>query len=268
MPDYESRRAETKNYIAHTAASPLISESVNQTFLPVDTIARKQKEIDRKRILIFFAALIALTFLLRFFYARHLFQDDGLWFTAAEEMLRGKALYREIYFDKPPALPLLYWALFKLFGAHIITIRLFAIFYSVAISAALYLFGSWLYERRAGALAALMFPLFSTTSVNNHTQGFNTDFLMLLPYTAGAYLFARACFERRGLLALAGGALAGAGAQTNPKGAFILIFFALLLLMTVWRPSHNKSQFIMPVASAMQLFALAVIGFIAGTLPF
>ena len=76
-----------------------------------------------------------MSFLLRISYAGHLFQDDGFWFTAAEEILRGKALYREIYFDKPPGLPLVYAFLFKAFGTHILTIRLFTVVYSVAVAA-------------------------------------------------------------------------------------------------------------------------------------
>src|SRR5215475_9631362 len=78
-----------------------------------------------------FAAIVVVTFLLRIFYAGHLYQDDGLWFTVGEELLRGKVLYRDIYFDKPPALALVYAALFRLFGAHILTIRLFTIFYAI-----------------------------------------------------------------------------------------------------------------------------------------
>src|SRR5262249_43729283 len=91
----------------------------------------------------FFLAIGLVTFLLRIWYAGHLYQDDGLWFTAAEQLLRGKALYREVFFDKPPALPLMYAALFKVFRVHILTIRLFTIFYSVAISALIYRFGAW-----------------------------------------------------------------------------------------------------------------------------
>ncbi len=139
-----------------------------------------------------FATLAVIAFLLRIFYAGHLYQDDGLWFTAAEEILRGKALYREIYFDKPPVLPLLYALLFKLFGDHILTIRLFTIFYSLAVAFVLYLFASFLYNKRAGLLAAAMFVIFSTTYLTGHFQGLNTDFLMTLPYTLGAYWFVRA----------------------------------------------------------------------------
>ncbi|HXG92094.1 MAG TPA: glycosyltransferase family 39 protein [Blastocatellia bacterium] len=205
-----------------------------------------------------FAALAALTFLLRIFYAGHLYQDDGLWFTSAEELMRGKALYREIYFDKPPALPLVYAGLFKIFGPHILTIRLFTIFYSLAVSFVLYLFGAWLYERRTGLIAAALFAVFSTTYQEGHFQGFNTDFLMALPYTAGVYLLARSQGAMFGPVvaraqslrfAFIGGALIGIAFQTNPKAAFALLFFAALLLIarrtvvsSQWSVAGDKTE--------------------------
>lgn len=207
-----------------------------------------------------FLGIIAASFLLRIFYAHHLYQDDGLWFTAAEQLLDGRALYREIYFDKPPALPILYALLFKLFGAHIIVIRLFTVFYSVCVSALLYLFGSRLYNKRAGLLAAAMFAVFSTTYTTGHVQGLNTDFLMLLPYTAGAYLLTRSV-EGRKWLALVGGALVGVAFQINPKAIFDLVFFVFLLLIAGrWSAPYLRAR--------ARLLALAVAGAVAGALPF
>jgi hypothetical protein len=206
----------------------------------------------------FFLALAVLAFLLRIFYAGHLYQDDGLWFTAAEEILRGKSLYREIYFDKPPALPLLYAALFKIFGAHILVIRLFTILYSLAISSVLYLFGKRLYDRRAGLLAAAMFTLFSTTYTTGHFQGLNTDFLMALPYAAGAYFLVRSLEAGRSqLLALTGGVLAGIAFQVNPKAIFDLVFFAALVTLL---PK--------PRGRVFALLLSALTGFIAGAAVF
>ncbi len=226
--------------------------------------AREHKHIRRRTVLNLFLGILAASFLLRIFYADHLYQDDGLWFTAAEQLLDGRALYREIYFDKPPALPLLYALLFKLFGAHIIVIRLFTIFYSVSISALLYLFGSRLYGARAGLLAAAMFAVFSTTYTTGHVQGLNTDFLMLLPYTAGAYLFTRAVeatAHGRKLFALCGGALVGVAFQINPKAVFDLVFFAFLLLIAArWSAADLRAR--------AGLLALAVAGAVAGALPF
>ncbi|HKP85113.1 MAG TPA: glycosyltransferase family 39 protein [Blastocatellia bacterium] len=241
-----------------------------------------QSRFERATVFKTFAALVAITFLLRIFYAGHLYQDDGLWFTAAEEILRGKALYREIYFDKPPAIALVYAGLFKLFGASILTVRLFTIVYSVAISVVLYLFGKWLYARRAGLISAMMFAIFSTTYQTGHVQGLNTDFLMALPYAAGAYLFVRSradAFHRdltragSARLALGGGALTGLAFQINPKAAFDLIFFALFLVIARrWQMkregSRRKAEGSDANKTAFFSFALALAGFAIGALPF
>jgi hypothetical protein len=214
------------------------------------------------REVIFFAELVVLSTLLRIFYAGHLYQDDGLWFTAAEEILRGRALYSQIYFDKPPALPLLYALLFSLFGAHILVIRLLTILYAVIISAALYLFGSRLYGHITGKVAAAMFIIFSTTQASGHVQGLNTDFLAALPYSVAAYFFIRSCREARGLWALQGGILTGAAAQTNPKAAFNMLFFvALVAVYWLWFRALSTQ-------STIKLFAWAAIGLAAGNIPF
>ena len=225
-------------------------------------------QFDRTTILKVFAALVVITFLLRIFYSGQLYEDDGLWFTAAEEILRGKALYREIYFDKPPAIALVYAGLFKLFGAHILTIRLFTIICSIVISIVLYLFGKQLYDKRTGLIAAAMFTVFSTTYQEGHFQGLNTDFLMALPYTAGAYLLIRSRVYHRPVwtqsawLALCGGMLTGIASQINPKAAFNLVFFALFLFAArKWQAATWRRGNVL-------LFAFALAGFVIGALPF
>lgn len=247
--------------------------------------------ITRSTVLKAFAVIAVISFILRVFYAGHLYEDDGLWFTAGEEILRGKALYREIYFDKPPGLALVYTLLFWFFGAHIITVRLFTIAYSVAISAVLYLFGAWLYDKRTGLWAAALFAVFSTTYATGHVHGLGTDLVMALPYTAGAYLLVRSrdvgCRDgsnksRQGWLALAGGLLAGVAFQVNPKGIFDLIFFAIFLVASGWwlRKAHEAKinsesatpsdvdESIFAGRSAFRLFGYGVAGFVIGSLPF
>ena len=246
--------------------------------------------ITRATVLKVFAAIAVVSFILRIFYARHLYEDDGLWFTAGEEILRGKALYREIYFDKPPGLAFTYALLFWIFGAHIITVRLFTIAYSVAVSAVLYLFGSRLYGKRVGLWAAAMFAVFSTTYVTGHVHGLGTDLVMALPYTGAAYLLVRSRGYRwsagsdthRVWLALAGGVLAGVAFQINPKGIFDLIFFAIFLMASRrWLHRADKAKAELESASAsdvavltcdglsaFRLFSLAVAGFVVASLPF
>jgi 4-amino-4-deoxy-L-arabinose transferase-like glycosyltransferase len=227
----------------------------------------KQRPANWPQALKFAAIIAALTFILRIAYAGYLYEDEGMWFTAAEEVLRGKALYGEVYFDKPPGLPLLYALLFWIFGAHIIVIRLFTIAYSLAISTALYFFGARLYDRRVGVLAAAMFAVFSTTYTTGHTQSLSTDLLMTLPYTLGAYLLVRSCqmsFTHRDQsaskwFALAGGAMVGLAFQINPKAIFDLIFFAALSV----RPSRKGA-----LRHCVRLMALSAVGFAAAALPF
>lgn len=229
--------------------------------------------ISRHTVFTFIVALVVLTLFLRIAYAGYLFNDDGLWFTAAEELLSGKSLYTAIYLDKPPLIVIVYASLFRVFGTHIIVIRLFMILYSVAISATIYIFGLRLYNRRVGMLAALSFTFFSTISVNSHVQGLNTDFLMLVPYVAGAYLFVRSYLEKRTSLSFFGGILVGIGVQTNPKAIFDLAFLALLLVVEPWFDKSNLpvlsgSRDVKHPPGKWKLMVLALGGVVAGTLPF
>jgi len=241
-------------------------------------MAGDDTHITRATVLKVFAIVAVVNFVLRIAYAGHLYEDDGLWFTVGEELLRGKALYREIYFDKPPGLALTYLLLFWTFGAHVITVRLFTIAYSIAIAVVLYLFGARMYDKRIGLLAALIFAVFSTTYP--HFQALNTDLLMALPYTAGAYLLVRSRWdvfnskEKRSLkrwLALAGGVFIGVAFQINPKAIFDIVFFgAFLVASRRWNKNEIRSV-ADPSArepKASSLFALALFGVIAGSVPF
>jgi 4-amino-4-deoxy-L-arabinose transferase-like glycosyltransferase len=250
--------------------------------------------ITRATVLKLFAIIAGVSFVLRIVYAGHLYEDDGLWFTVGEEMSRGKALYSGIYFDKPPGLAFVYALLFWIFGAHILTIRLFTIVYSVGISGVLCLFGARLYNKRVGLLAAAMFAVFSTTYP--HLQVLSTDFLMVMPYSAGAYLLVRSGLDARDAnrnrsgkdwLALAGGALVGVAFQINPKAIFDLIFFAAFLIVSRrWTAADSKrsakaitaqpAEGVLEAVSeesggtlaASRLFALAAAGLLATSLPF
>jgi 4-amino-4-deoxy-L-arabinose transferase-like glycosyltransferase len=245
---------------------------------PQSEMAGDDHHITRATVLKVFALIAVVSFVLRIAYAGHLYEDDGLWFTVGEELLRGKVLYREIYFDKPPGLALTYLLLFWSFGAHVITVRLFTIAYSIAVAVVLCLFGSRLYDRRIGLLAAGMFAVFSTTYP--HFQALNTDLLMVLPYTAGAYWLVRSRWDisspgagpsLKRWLALAGGALIGVAFQINPKAILDIVFFgALLVASRKW--NENEIRFVTNPSrrqlNASYLFALAAVGVIAGSVPF
>jgi hypothetical protein len=54
-------------------------------------------------------AIVAAAVLARLCYVHVVWVEEGYPLAAAAEMLRGKVLYREIWFDKPPLFPLAYW---------------------------------------------------------------------------------------------------------------------------------------------------------------
>jgi hypothetical protein len=252
---------------------------MNVSLAEQNQLTDEPRRLTRATLLKLFALIAIVAFALRILYIGHLYEDDGLWFAAAEEIVRGKALYGEIYFDKPPGLPLVYALLFSLFGAHLIVIRLFTILYTIAVSAVLYIFGTRLYDQRAGVLAAAMFAVFSTSHSLGHVQSLNTDCLMALPYTAAAFLLIRSRSDAGGSrshqarLALAGGVLTGIAFQINPKGAFDLVFFAVwLIVLRIWKlRERSRGRQVTPAESGLSsasLFAIATAGFALGSLPF
>ncbi|HYL98799.1 MAG TPA: glycosyltransferase family 39 protein, partial [Blastocatellia bacterium] len=234
---------------------------------------RNGNRIDWRVLLRVLLILFLASLALRIVYARFLFEDDGLWLTAAQQILRGKALYREIYFDKPPVLPLLYAGLLYMFGSHLLTIRIFTVLYSLAVSAVLYLLAFRLYGRREAIISASAFTVFSTCFVTGHAQGLNTDFLMTLPYALGAYLFIECVHSGNGkagkkdvAYAVFAGMCTGVAFQTNPKGVFDLFFFLILSIlvgfgsMDVDRSARKRRVFC--------LLLLACCGFAIACVPF
>ncbi|HUP02823.1 MAG TPA: hypothetical protein VMU19_02460, partial [Bryobacteraceae bacterium] len=57
----------------------------------------------------FFAILAALLVAARLCHTAILWEGDAYPLAAARQMLLGRALYRDIWFDKPPLLPLFYF---------------------------------------------------------------------------------------------------------------------------------------------------------------
>src|SRR5215510_6519241 len=147
---------------------------------PAETLTLSDNTSSKSQISVLkvFLVVAAVSFILRMFYSGHLYEDDGLWFTAAEEITRGRALYREIYFDKPPGLALVYAFLFWIFGAHVLTIRLFTIVHAIAISSIVYIYSIKLDENPIGLLAEVLYASFITTYPTGHAESHTTDFRM------------------------------------------------------------------------------------------
>jgi hypothetical protein len=127
---------------------------------------------------------------------------------AAREMLLGKTLYRDIWYDKPPLAVVFY----VLFGAHV---RLAGAVYSLLGCLAAFAFARDLYGRAAGLWAAGLLAFFLIFDFPVAVIPVGPDFLMLVPHILAVYL------AWSGRL-FASGVAAGIAFLCNTKAVFVL----------------------------------------------
>lgn len=140
---------------------------------------------------------------------------------AAIQMLDGKALYRDIWFDKPPLFP----ALYLLWDARIgIPLRTAGALFVFGCCLLLFVLAAQLWSPREGLAAALLLGFFLTFDTAAAVMPLAPDLLMMAPHIAAVY------YAIRGRPFLAG-LLAGTALLLNSKGIFVL----LACLLWTWR---------------------------------
>lgn len=159
--------------------------------------------------------------------ATHLAHRNVLWVeeayptAAAIQMLDGRALYRDIWFDKPPLFP----AVYLLWDARIgIPLRIAGALFAFACCLLLFALAARLWGPSEGAAAALLLAFFLTFDTPSAVIALAPDLLMIAPHIAAVY------FAVRGQPLLAG-LTAGIAVLLNAKGVFVV---AVCLLWT-WR---------------------------------
>jgi hypothetical protein len=141
-----------------------------------------------------------------------LWADDNLPLAAAMEIARGKTLYREVWFDKPP---LVAW-IALLWGARAgVLLRLAGAAYVLATAAAAWQFARTKWSEREGLLAACFVALFLTFDLPSAIIPLASDMLLILPHFLAIY------FAWRGRAFLSGAA-AGIGLMCSSKAIFVL----------------------------------------------
>ncbi len=165
---------------------------------------------------LFFAVLFLALLAAHLCHVRVLWTEEGLPLAAARQMLYGKALYRNIWFDKPPLVPLasLLW------GARI--------GFVLRVAGAVYVFTccfvAWLFAkqwgRREGFWAAGLLGFVLTFDTPSAVLPLAADLLLVLPHLAAVYL----AFRGR---AFWSGVVAGVAFLTNVKAALVLAACAL-----------------------------------------
>jgi hypothetical protein len=148
-----------------------------------------------------------------------LWAEEDLPLAAAAQMLQGKALYRDFWFDKPP----LTAAVYLLWGAEIgWVLRLAGALYVLAACALIERFARQMWSAREGLLAACCLAFFLTFGIPSAVIPLAADLLMLLPHLAAVYLAWRG-------RAFWSGVMAGTALLFQPKGLFVVAVCALWL---------------------------------------
>ena len=172
-----------------------------------------------------------------------LWEGDAYPLAAAQQLLHGKALYRDIWFDKPPLLPLVY----ALFGALPgWPLRLIGACYGLLACWIAYGFGRELWSEREGRWVAALLGFSLCFDFPAAAIPVASDLLMLAPHLAAVWLASRRPFWS--------GVLAAAAFWINPKGALVAVVCIL------WNPAG-----IVAMAGGFAAVSAAMLAWLAGT---
>lgn len=155
--------------------------------------------------------LIALVLAARLCHADLLWIEEAYPTAAAAEVLRGKALYRDIWFDKPP----LYALVYVIWGAKLgVPLRVAGALYVLLCAALAYFFARGRWGEREGYYAAGLLSLFLTFGIPSSVMALAPDLLTVAPHLASVYL----AWRGRPFWA---GMMAGVSLLFNVKGVFV-----------------------------------------------
>jgi hypothetical protein len=174
-----------------------------------------------KKIPLFFLLLFVLLVAARMCHVGILWAEETLPLAAAQQMRAGRVLYRDIWFDKPPAVPVLYEILGGEAGWRL---RMAGALYALLCCGIAFGFARDLWGPRAGVWAAGLLGFFLVFDFPSSAIPLAADLLMLAPHMAAVWM----AWKRRPLWA---GALAGVAFAIHPKGLLVLAVCAW------WAPS-------------------------------
>jgi len=173
-----------------------------------------------------------------------LWAEEDLPLAAALQMSHGSALYREIWFDKPPLVP----AVYLLWGVSIgPVLRIAGAVYAMMACLLAYAFAAGQWTRREGYWAAALLGFFLTFDTHSAVLPLAADLLLLVPHFAAVLLASRK-------QAFWSGFAAGIGFLFNAKGAFVLAACALFAWPAV-----------VPLAMGFLVPNLAALAWLGGT---
>jgi len=158
-----------------------------------------------------FLSLFALLLASRLCHVAILWEGDSYPLAAAEQVIDGKALYRDVWFDKPPLLPLAY----VLWGARPgWPLRVADALFAMLASWLAYRFARDLWSEREGLWAAALLGFFLVFDLPSAILPMASDLMIVAPHLAAVWL----AWKRRPFWS---GAMAGVAFWISPKGIFV-----------------------------------------------
>lgn len=172
-----------------------------------------------------------------------LWADEDYHLAAAVQMLHGKMLYRDLWYDKPP---LAAWTALLIGGWPGWPLRLLGAAVACGSCVAAYRFGSRLAGEVEGLLAAGFLAFFEIFYFPSATLPVEPDTLMILPQLLAVYWAWKA-------RPWASGIAAGAAFLLSPKGVFVLL---AALIVAASSRVRTLAGFLVPCA-AMSIWLIA-----------
>lgn len=143
--------------------------------------------------------------------------EEGYPAAAAIQILYGKTLYRDVWFDKPPLLAYTY----LLWDARLgVPLRIAGAVFVFLCCLMIWRFASEVWSEREGLAAAWLTGFFLTFGIPSAVMALAPDLLMVLPHIVAVYLAWRG-------RAFWSGLAAGVAMLVNSKGVFVLAACAL-----------------------------------------
>jgi hypothetical protein len=168
--------------------------------------------------------------------------EEGYPTAAAIQLLDGKALYKDVWFDKPPLSPYLY----LLWGARTgWPLRVAGAVFVWLCCLLAYRFARDVWGEREGLAAALLLGFFLTFGIPAAVMPLAPDLLMVLPHLAAIYF----AWRNRPFLA---GLAAGFGVLVNPKSVYV--FAACFLWISYRGLAKLALAFLLPNIAAFFFF--------------
>ncbi len=156
--------------------------------------------------------------------------DEGVYATAAREVLRGERLYTDLWLHKPPGIVYIY-ALIFLVKDSMTAVHLFTALWSFATSIAIYRAMRLLSDHQSSLLAAIFYAFFSTSYLPRDMQAANTELFMVLPLVLSfGFLVVGMKRQRLGYL-FSAGLFCSLGMIFKQPALFVAVAFIMAIIL-------------------------------------